>query len=95
MGTVSRAAELVAIETARREFRAPEESFGSIFADIARLLYPPPKTAANVAVLIGCTERNAEACLSGKQKWSGDAIAAITAEILRRHAMRNVRVVAR
>ena len=94
MGTVSRAAEFVAIETARREFRAPEESFGSIFADIARVLWPA-KTAANVAATVGCSERAAEFYLSGQREWSGDAIAAITAEILRRHAMRNVRVISR
>ena len=93
MYRVSSTAVRAATQTARRDLRDSEASFGTIFADIATLLYPPPKTAAHVAVLIGCTERNVEACLSGKQKWSGDAIAAITAEILRRHAMRNVKVI--
>ena len=83
-----------AIKTARNDLRADEETFGSIFTDVARLLWPS-KTAAHVAALVGCSERNAEFWLSGKQKWSGDAIAAIVAEILRRHSMRNAKIVSR
>ena len=79
------------IETARSGLRQDEESFGSIFGDIARLLWPS-KTAAHVAAAIGCSERNAELCLAGTQKWSGDAVAAIVAEVLRRHAMRNFKI---
>jgi len=37
----------------------------------------------------------AERYLGGHCEWSGDAIAAIVSEILRRHSMRNVRVAAR
>jgi uncharacterized protein YoaH (UPF0181 family) len=38
--------------------------------------------------------RQAERYLGG-HGWSGDAIAAIVAEILRRHAMRNVKITKR
>lgn len=82
------------IEIDRREIRDTEGSFGSVIGDVARLLWPK-RTAAEVAVVAGCSVRNAEFYLSGEQKWSGDAIAAIVAEILRRHKMRNVRVRAR
>lgn len=87
-----RAAASVAI--ARTEVRDGEQSFGSIFADLARLLYPE-KTAAHVAALIGCSERAAEFYLAGDREWSGDAVAEVVAEILRRHKMRNVKVRAR
>jgi len=82
-------------KTARNDLRDGEEPFGSIFSDIAKMLYPPPKTAAQVAALVGCGERNIELCLSGKQNWSGDAIAAIVSEIMRRHHMRNFKVTKR
>lgn len=92
-GTISkRAAEARPID--RREFRETEENFGSIMADVARLLWPKG-TAVEIAALIGCTVRNAELQLSGQQKWSGDALAAIVAEILKRHAMRNVKITKR
>lgn len=81
-------------QTIRREFHQGEESCGFVIGDVARLLWPT-KTAAHIAALAHCTERNAEFCLAGKQKWSGDAIAAIVAEILKRHSMRNVKVVKR
>jgi hypothetical protein len=95
MPSVSGAAFAPSNKTARRVFSLGEESFGSILTDIAVMLWPPPKTAAQVAAAIGCGERNAELCLAGKQNWSGDAVAAIVAEILKRHGMRNARVVAR
>jgi len=95
MRSSNAAVRLASIETARREIRQSEESFGSIFTDIAVMLWPPPKTAAQVAAAIGCGERNAELCIQGKQNWSGDAVAAIIAEILRRHQVRNVKVARR
>ena len=81
-------------EIVRRELRGTEENFGSIVGDVARLLWPKG-TAAEIAALIGCSVRNAELQLSGQQKWSGDALAEIVAEILRRHRLRNVCVAAR
>lgn len=95
MGRALPAAFAPSIRTARNNLPLAEGFFGSILTDIVRLLYPPPKTAAHVAALIGCTERNAELCLAGTQKWSGDAVAAIVSEVLARHAMRNVKVIAR
>ena len=71
-----------------------EQSFGSILADVARLLWPH-KTAAHVAAIVGCSERAAEFYLAGDREWSGDALAAIVAEILKRHHMRNVKVISR
>lgn len=76
-----------AIKIDRREFRHTEGSFASVVGDVARLLWPKG-TAAEVAALTGCSVRNAELYLSGTQKWSGDALAVIVAEIMRRHLAR-------
>jgi hypothetical protein len=78
----------------RRKIHSAEETFASILGDVAKLLWPK-STAAQIATLVGCSVRNAEMYLSGQQKWSGDALAAIVAEILKRHSLRNVRVVKR
>ena len=94
MRTTSQAAVARAIESVRTGVRLPEQSFGSILSDVAKLLWPR-KTAAHVASLVGCSERAAEFYLAGHREWSGDALAAIVAEILRRHHMRNVKVEAR
>lgn len=67
---------------------------GSVLSDIASTLWPR-NTAPNLAALVGCSVRAAERYLGGQRDWSGDAIAAIVAEILRRHSMRNVKVTAR
>jgi hypothetical protein len=83
------------IQTNRTTAPESEQSFAPVIADIARMLWPPPKTAAQVAAAIGCSERAAEFYLSGDREWSGDAIAIIVAEILRRHHMRNAKVVPR
>jgi hypothetical protein len=95
MRTSSAVARGSATESVRRPLRDTEENFGSILTDIARTLYPPPNTAAQIAAAIGCSVRNAEFCLAGKQDWSGDAVAVFVAEILKRHHMRNVRVMAK
>ena len=95
MQTASGLALARATKTARTGVQADEQSFAPIIADIARMLWPPPKTAAQVAAAIGCSERAAEFYLAGDREWSGDAIAIIVAEILRRHHMRNAKVVAR
>lgn len=81
-------------EIVRTDVRQDEQVFGSCLGEVARTLWPV-KTAANIAAMAGCTERAAEFYLSGQRDWSGDAIAAIVSEILKRHAMRNVRVTAR
>ena len=95
MGASNAERAITSLEINRSRYQSSEESFGPIFTDIAILLCPPPKTAAKIANIIGCWERNAEACLAGAQKWSGDAVAAIIAEVLRRHAMRNVKIKSR
>jgi DNA topoisomerase IA len=73
---------------------ASEQSFGStgsVLSSIARMLWPH-KTAANIAAATNCSVRAAEMYLAGDRDWSGDAIAAIVAEILSRHKMRNVKI---
>jgi hypothetical protein len=67
---------------------------GDVLADIATVLWPK-NTAANLASHADCEVRTAERYLGGQRDWSGDAIAAIVAEICRRHAMRNVRIAKR
>ena len=94
MASVSSTARVRATETARTLVQRDEQSFGSIFADVARLLWPS-KTAAHLAAAVGCSERAAEFYLAGQRDWSGDALAAIVAEIMRRHGTRNIKVVAR
>ena len=92
-GTLSRGA-VSASEIDRTAVRPSEQLFGTCIADVARLLWPD-NTAAHVASASGCSQRAAEYYLSGQREWSGDAIAAVVAEILRRHSMRNVRIRAR
>ena len=67
---------------------------GSVLADIARTLWPEG-TAPNLAAAAKCEVRTAERYLGGQRDWSGDAVAVIVGEILKRHAMRNVKVKAR
>jgi hypothetical protein len=81
-------------ESRRTEIRGTEQLFGSILGDVARLLFPH-KTAAHIAALVGCSDRAAEMYLAGDREWSGDAVAAIVAEILRRHAVRNIKITKR
>lgn len=76
----------------RSDLRLTEENFGSILTDLAKRLYPPPNTAAQIAAVLDCSVRNVELCLSGRQNWSGDAVAEFVAEICRRHRMRNLKV---
>lgn len=94
MRTSSAVSAVRAIESARTGVRDGEQSFGSILGDVARLLWPT-KTAAHVAAVVGCSERAAEFYLAGDREWSGDALAALVAEILKRHSMRNVKVIPR
>lgn len=68
--------------------------FEPVLADVAALLWPS-KTAENLAAETGCTVRAAEFYLDGQRGWSADALASLITEILKRHKMRNVRVVAR
>jgi hypothetical protein len=89
-GNISkRAASASKIE--RTAVQADEQLFGCALSEVARTLWPT-KTAAHVAAAAGCTERAAEFYLAGDRDWSGPALAAIVAEILARHKMRNVRI---
>ena len=66
----------------------------SCLSEIASTLWPI-NTAAHLAAAIGCEVRTVERYLGGQRDWSGDALAAIVSEILKRHGMRNVRVTGR
>lgn len=76
---------------------ATDHLVAPVLNDIAEALWPK-NTAASLASLIVGPDgkhphpRTIERYLEGSREWSGDAIAAIVAEILRRHSMRNVRV---
>ena len=78
----------------RREVRSDEEIFGVEVSAVARMLWPHC-TAEEIAALARCSVRNIEFALAGTQKWSGDALAVIVEEILKRNRIRNVRVTAR
>lgn len=65
-----------------------------VLNNVAAALWPV-STAANLASHVGCSVRTVERYLEGSRDWSGDAIAAIVAEILARHKMRNVKIRAR
>lgn len=92
-GTISKSAN-EARKTIRTDVRADEQLFGAVLSDVARTLWPA-KTAAHVAAAAGCSERAAEFYLAGDRDWSGDALAAIVSEILRRHSLRNVKALPR
>lgn len=85
-----------AIQNAINNFEAadidlPLRRNSSVLSEIAKLLWPT-KAAAELAALVGCTERAAEHWLGGTHDWSGDAVTTLMAEILKRHSMRNFRV---
>lgn len=82
------------IEISRTIVDDDEQMFGSVLSQVARMLWPQ-KTAANIAAAANCSVRAAEFYLAGQREWSGNALAAIVTEILRRHSTRNVKVTAR
>jgi hypothetical protein len=94
MRSSSAVGALRTIESLRPSGRDTDQMVGDVLSDIARTLWPS-KTAEHVASCSGCTVRAAERYLAGDREWSGDALAIIVAEILKRHGMRNARVVAR
>lgn len=47
---------------------------------------------AKLAAILKCSPRTVERYIEGARDWSGDAIAAIVSEILRRHSMRNFKI---
>jgi hypothetical protein len=91
LGNLQRRAES-ARETVRPAGRDTDQTVETVLADIAYTLWPS-NTAPEIAALCGCSVRAAERYLGGQREWSGVAIAVIVAEIMRRHAMRNFKVV--
>lgn len=94
MGGVSGRALVAAAENDRPDCPVTDQMVGSVLKDIAVALWPE-NSAANLAAIVNCNVRTVERYFEGSREWSGDAIAAIVSEILKRHSMRNVRVVAR
>lgn len=81
-------------EIVRPDGIATDHLVENVLAEIAKTLWPK-NTAACLAAEIECEVRTVERYMEGSRAWSGDAIAFIVSEICKRHAMRNVRVVAR
>src|SRR5690348_9022045 len=99
MGTTSAVPRVGTIESDRQPSRETDTSVGDVLTDIAKLVLWPKNTAPSLAALIEesggkCSVRQAERYLGGHE-WSGDAVAAVMSEILKRRGMRNVRVMAR
>lgn len=94
MRAISAGEAAQAIESVRPDGRATDQTVENVLADIAKTLWPK-NTAPNLAHHAACEVRSAERYLEGSRAWSGDAIAAIVAEIMRRHHMRNFKVVKR
>lgn len=82
-------------EIVRQQCRQTDVSVGDILSEIAKRILWPENTAAHLAAASSCSVRQAERFLGGHSEWSGDATAAIVAEILHRKRIRNVRVAAR
>jgi hypothetical protein len=72
-----------------------DEQMFDVLAQIARKVLWPDNTAPNLAAAAKCSVRAAEYYLSGGRDWSSDAIAVIVGEIMKRHGMRNAKVVKR
>lgn len=81
-------------EIDRPDCQATDQLVASVLTDIAIALWPR-NTAASLAAEIGCSVRTVERYIEGSRDWSGDAIAAVVTEILKRHSLRNVKIVAR
>jgi hypothetical protein len=78
-------------ETVRQVCPPTDIFVGDVLSDIAKRILWPENTAANLAALCGCSVRQAERYIGGRD-WSGDAVAALIQEITRRHSMRNVKI---
>jgi len=100
MGAASRELSTAATEIGRHDWRATDISDGDVLTDIAKRVLWTKNTAACLAAAIAencgkpCSTRQAERYLGGRE-WSGDAVAAVMQEILKRRGMRNVKVRAR
>lgn len=94
MGLVSRVPRSGTIETVRHDCQETDTSDGDVLSEIAKRVLWPESTAAYLAVASGCSVRQAERYLGG-HGWSGDAVAAVMTEILKRRGMRNLRIIKR
>lgn len=92
MGSTSVVPRSEHTEIDRQVWRDTDTSDGDVLSDIAKRLLWTENTAPKLAAAAGCSTRMAERYLGGHCEWSGDAIAAIVAEILSRHKMRNVKI---
>ncbi len=81
-------------KTVRPIESATDQMVENVLADVAKALWPK-NTAPNLAAEIGCEVRSVERYLEGSRAWSGDAIAVIVAEIMRRHGARNLKIKSR
>lgn len=71
-----------------------------VLNEIVLALWPSNTAASLAACIVGPdgkppAVRTVERYMQGKREWSGDAIAAIVAEILSRHKMRNIKITKR
>jgi hypothetical protein len=74
-----------------------DQMVADVLKDVAKALWPKNTASALAAQIIGPDgkppdPRTIERYFQGSREWSGDAIAAIVSEILKRHSMRNVRI---
>lgn len=98
MSSLSGGARVAAIETSRHERRETDTSVGDVLTDIAKRVLWQENTAPCLAAAVEsyggeCSVRQAERYLGGHSEYSGDAVAAIMSEILKRRGMRNVKVI--
>lgn len=97
MAALSGAARECATEIDRPLGSATDHLVADVLEDVAKALWPKNTAACLAAKIIGPNgkspdPRSIERYFQGTREWSGDAIAAIVAEILSRHKMRNVKV---
>jgi hypothetical protein len=95
MRALSKMPQVAATEIDRQECQTTDRFVGDVLADICKRILWIENTAACLASEARCSVRQAERFLGGHCEWSGDAQAAVIAEILKRRKMRNVRVTAR
>ncbi len=94
MGAASRELSTAATEIGRPNGAATDQMVEDALSNLAWDLWGQ-NTPAKIAAVLRCSPRAIERYMEGKRKWSGEAVAVIVEELLRRHRMRNVRVTAR
>ena len=90
-GTIQRRA-VDAREIDRPDGPATDRMVGDVLTGIVWHLWGEC-APAKLAAIIKCDPRTVERYMEGARDWSGDALAAVVAEILRRHSMRNFKIV--